>query len=29
MCKFFDSPHAPPVGQIPHILPFKGPQHNA
>jgi hypothetical protein len=28
MCKFFNSPKAPPVGQMPHVLPFKGQQHN-
>ncbi|MDR2572068.1 MAG: DUF6431 domain-containing protein [Oscillospiraceae bacterium] len=28
MCKFFNSPKAPTVGQMHHILPFKGQQHN-
>jgi hypothetical protein len=28
MCKFFNSAKAPPVGQMPPVLPFKGQQHN-
>jgi hypothetical protein len=28
MCKFFNSPNAPTVGQIPHLSPLQGQQHN-
>jgi len=28
MCKFFNSPNAPPIGQMPLSLPLQGQQHN-
>jgi hypothetical protein len=28
MCRFFDGIKAPPVGQMPPVLPLQGQQHS-